>query len=68
MTRRYVDLRAINEPTHLCRTDFYKEAKTTQWKKREHLQQMVLVKLDDCMLKNSNKSICIILGGCLNKN
>jgi hypothetical protein len=33
---------------------FDKGAKTTQWKKREHLQQMFLVPLVVCMYKNLN--------------
>jgi hypothetical protein len=47
--------------THLWKPDFFylkkKKGRSTHWKKRQHLQQMLLVKLYFCMLKNANKSI-----------
>jgi hypothetical protein len=41
--------------------NFDKEAKTIQWKKRKHLQQIVLVKLVVCMQRNANWYVFIIL-------
>lgn len=43
-------------------TFFDKDARNSYWKKKgQHLQQMMLVKLDACLWNNPNQSILIRL-------